>query len=330
MLSSYISAKDRVLVIASVGMRNVGDEAILEGLVHQLSSRDRIVAVSGDPRDTREMHHLQAVSPWAAPFALLHCNVLIISGGLFSNHMGPMQRLTPRFLQLAILLGVRCIFYGVGIYSSTPPKIRKQLRRVIPRLKLIAVRDAICVDVVHQMGGVAQLVPDLANSITPSKPERAVEILQHEGIELKRPLVGMALTATGMKSPESLLKAFASVINDMPNTQFLFIPMCRHPRLESPNDLLLAEELARRVPALNVLRGWYAPEEILAIFGLLDVAICMRYHGLLFSLRNERPIVAIPYSEKSNDIVYRHGLMTANMDAESIKARLVELERIGQ
>lgn len=330
MLSSYVTAKDRVLVIASVGMRNVGDEAILEGLILQLPRRDKVIAVSNDPSATRTLHHVQAVSSWAAPFALLRCNVLVISGGLFSGHMGPMQRLAPRFIQLATLLRVRCILYGIGIYSSTPQTIQEQLRRVIPRIKIITVRDASCINVVRQLGGDAQLVPDLASYISPSKPERAVEILQQEGIKLKRPLVALALTATGMESSEPLLEAFASVINDMPSIHFLFIPMCQHPSLESHNDLELAKALERRAPSLNILRGWYAPQDILAIYGLQDAVIGMRYHSLLFSLISNRPIIALPYSEKCNDFIQLHKLTKAEIDAEIIRAKLVELMGIGQ
>jgi len=328
-IGGVVDAADRVLVIASVGMRNVGDEAILEGLVQQLPARDRVVAVSGDPAGTREMHRLRAISVWATPFWLLWCNVLVISGGLFSGHMGPKQRLTPLLVQLALLMRIKCIFHGVGIYPSTPLKIQKRLRRIVARLTLITVRDEICVDFVRQLGGEAHLVPDLSLSMPAAPVERAEEILAQEDVDLHRPLVGLALTATGIESPEPLVREFSTVINEMPDTQFLFIPMCQHPRVAGHNDLLLADALQRRAPSLRILHGWYRPQEVLAVYGVLDAAICMRYHSLLFAHRTGCNIIALPYSEKCDDFVQRNNLSTTEIDAMSLVQALSDIEDDG-
>ena len=325
MLADQVRSQDRVLVLNGAGVYNVGDEAILEGVLHQLPRREQAVVVSRDPEDTRRLHGVQAIAPWMAPFELLSVRVLVIAGGMFSSHMGPMQRLIPWFIRLARLFGVRCLFHGVGIYANTPPATLARLRAVMPAVESVTVRDRVCVDVVAELGVTAEVVPDLANYM-PSAPEsEADDILLAEGVPATRPLVGLALTATGLEDDSQLIETFAALINDTPQATFVFIPMCQHPYVPSHNDLVLADRIAERAPALHIMRTWYGPQQVLAVFGRLDAAICMRYHSLLFAWRQHCATIALPYSPKCDDFIQAHQLVQAEFDATAIRAQLEDM-----
>ncbi|MFO7916597.1 MAG: polysaccharide pyruvyl transferase family protein [Anaerolineae bacterium] len=318
LLREHVSPGDRVLAINGCGVRNVGDEAILEGLRHQLPEGVDLTVVSRDPQDTAVLHHLEAVSPWGSLLPLVRTDAVVMMGGMISGHMGPLGRLIPRYLQIVGLLGRKRLFHGIGIYSSTPADVKRQLRDILPRMDLITVRDPICVPVVEKLGGRATNVPDLSFSMPVHSTEEARRILEEEEISRDGPLVGLALTRTGMEDAADLISAFTSVIARFPEANFLFIPMSHHPWVETHNDLTLARELQSLVPRLDILKGWYHPGTVAALFGLLDAAVCMRYHSVLFAYRSDIPFRAIPYSEKVTDFLRRHDMTAQALDADAL------------
>lgn len=63
------------------GFRNAGDEAILEAIARELKARGhQVVALSGDPRRTREEHDLKAFHR-LNPLALLGADLWLLGGG---------------------------------------------------------------------------------------------------------------------------------------------------------------------------------------------------------------------------------------------------------
>lgn len=65
------------------GFRNAGDEAILEAIARELKARGHeVVALSGDPKRTREDHGLRAYHR-LNPLALLRADLWLLGGGGF-------------------------------------------------------------------------------------------------------------------------------------------------------------------------------------------------------------------------------------------------------
>src|SRR5690606_26903894 len=94
-----------VLVVGAYGMGNIGDEAMLAGLLRRLRGR-RVTVVSGDPAATRRLHRVKAVSARRASTELARTDAVVIGGGsLFSSHMGRRGRLIPLFGLIASALG---------------------------------------------------------------------------------------------------------------------------------------------------------------------------------------------------------------------------------
>jgi hypothetical protein len=69
--------------------------------------------------------------------------------------------------------------------------------------------------------------------------------------------------------------------------------MSQHPFVPAHNDLLLGRRLQLRSPRLAILEGSLRPEEVMAVFGSLSAAVCMRYHSLLFAARAGTPIIPV-------------------------------------
>jgi polysaccharide pyruvyl transferase WcaK-like protein len=298
-----------VLVLGGYGYRNVGDEAILTGLLHQIGTHRRVSVVSRMPAETAALHGVNAIPLRDSVRALRsHASLIIGGGGLFGRDMGALGRLTPLYGLLASSLGVRVAIHGVGIDRDMRPIAAGLLRRLGKRAVTFTVRDHRSAEILAAWGIGAEVVPDLSASVPPAPARIGSELLRLAGIDPDRPVVGLALTAVRAHQTAALEAAVAHCIAAQPDVQFCFIPMSQHPFVDAHNDLLLGRKLQLRSPRLAVLEGSPRPEEVMAVFGCLTAAVCMRYHSLLFAARTGTPIVPLPYAPKCEVWVAEHGL----------------------
>jgi len=313
-----IRPTDRVLILGGYGVRNVGDEAILSGLLNELPDC-RLRVISRAPEETCGMHHIKAISPLRALRAVWGSDVLIVGGGgIFSGHMGSLGKLIPQFSGLALARGVRVSLHGVGVYPSAPRWVLRSIAALAPRLASITVRDAASARALRSFGVEVPVVPDLSEAMPPASSERGRELLRTLGLTPSHARVALCLTATESSLGDALLLSFPSVIESLPEVQFAFVPMSHHPTVSRQNDLWFARRLRSRAPRLAILEDWLHPAEILALLGQFSVVVGMRYHSLLFAERAEAGIIAIPYAEKCVSWIEEHGLEPAGMDAVSL------------
>jgi polysaccharide pyruvyl transferase WcaK-like protein len=298
-----------ILVLGGYGVRNVGDEAMLAGLLRQIGPNRRVTVVSRMPAETAALHAVKTISVWESVRALRsHRSLIIGGGGLFGRDMAVMGRLIPLYGLLASQLGLKVAIVGVGVDREMRPVAAMLLRRVARRTVAISVRDHRSAEVLAEWGIRADVLPDLSAGIAPAPARRGSELLRRAGIDPKRPVVGLALTAMRADQTGALEAAVAHCIAELPDVQFCFVPMSQHPFAHTHNDLLLGRRLQRRSPSLAVLDGSLRPEEVMAVFSRLTAAVCMRYHSLLFAERAGTPIVPVPYAPKCEAWIDEHGL----------------------
>jgi polysaccharide pyruvyl transferase WcaK-like protein len=312
-----------MLVVGGYGYRNVGDEAILAGLLTGLQGR-RVTIVSRSPAETTALHAVRAVPVTAAVAELArHRSLLIGGGGLFGRDMGAIGRMLPAYGLLAAALGRTVALHGIGIDHDLPLVTAAALRRLARRADHVTVRDPASAEVLRAWGVEAAVGPDLSSALRPATPAAATARLRAAGVDPRRPLVGLSLTAVNPALTDAVLDAVGSVMDALPDVQFAFIPMSQHPFVARHNDLLLAHRLQARQPRLRILEGWSHPSEVLAVFGQLDVVVGMRYHSLLFADRAATPCVPIAYAEKVSSWLADTGAAAVDLTAAAL------LERIG-
>jgi len=313
---------ERVLVLGGYGVRNVGDEAILSGLMNELPDC-RLRVVSRAPRETSDMHRVNAISPLLAPASLLNSDVLIVGGGgIFSGHMGTLGQLIPLFSRLALARGARVCFDAIGVYPSAPRWIVRSIAALAPKLASITVRDAASARHLRSWGVEAPVVPDLSQAMPSAPSKRGRELLHTLGLKPRRPRVALSLTATEPSPAEALLRSVPRAMDALPEVQFAFVPMSHHPTVPRHNDLQFGQRLRSMAPRLAVLEDWLHPAEILALLGQFPVVVCMRYHSLLFAARAGAEIVAIPYAEKCSSWLEEQGLDPVGTDEASLIERI--------
>ncbi len=298
-----------ILVVGGYGYRNVGDEAILAGLLEQVG-RDRSVSVvSRMPAETAAMHEVRAISPREAVLGLRsYRSVIIGGGGLFGRDMGAIGRLLPLYGLLASSLGLEVAIQGVGVDRDMRPVGARLLRRLADRAVAFTVRDRRSADVLAEWGIAADVVPDLSASVEPASAPVGRQLLHQAGVDPDRPVVGLALTGMREYQAAALERSVAQSMAELPDVQFCFIPMSQHPFVHAHNDLLLGRTLQSQNPRLAVLEGSLNPAGALSVFGCLSAAVCMRYHSLLFADRMGTAIIPLPYAPKCEAWTAERGL----------------------
>jgi polysaccharide pyruvyl transferase WcaK-like protein len=308
-----------ILVLGGYGYRNVGDEAMLAGLLRQIGPDRAVTVVSRMPAETTAFHGIRAIPPWQSVQALRSHRSLIIGGGsLFARDMGALGRLVPAYGLLASALGVKVAIHGVGVDRETRPIAARLLRLLGKRSNRFTVRDQESARVLAEWGIGAEVVPDLSAGVEPATARRASEVLRRAGIDPKRPVVGLALTAMREHQNAALEAAVGRCLAELPDVQFCFIPMSQNPFLHAHNDLLLGRRLQLSSPRMSIVDGILRPEEVMAVFGRLTAAVCMRYHSLLFAARAGTAIVPLPYAPKCEAWIHEHGLQPVQLEPDAL------------
>jgi polysaccharide pyruvyl transferase WcaK-like protein len=318
MTDVLLELPEPILIVGGYGYRNVGDEAILAGLLERLAHR-RVTVVSRSPAETSPMHGVRSVSIGnALPELLRHRSVIIGGGGLFGRDMGSLGRLLPGFGLLSQGMGRAVALIGVGIDSDQSGPGARLLRILARRAVAVEVRDAASLDVLRSWEIDAVVRPDLSSLMPALGPEIGRSILNAAGVDRSRPVIGLCLTAVDAALAEALSGAVAPVVDRFPDVEFVFIPMSQHPFVMQHNDGELARSLQARAPRIRVVEGSHHPAAIRSVFESLTAAVCMRYHSLLFAHDAGVPIVALPYAAKCRAWLAEHGMPSTEPTVEAL------------
>jgi polysaccharide pyruvyl transferase WcaK-like protein len=155
------------------------------------------------------------------------------------------------------------------------------------------------VEIAHGWGVRADLVPDLSEAMPPAPAQAGIGLLERAGVDLRRPTVGLALTAIRPELWRAVRSAVQRAMDAMPDAEFCFVPMSRHPSVPSHDDVRAALEIRNTRPRLRIVEEVVHPATILSAIGALDAVVAMRFHAMLFAERAGTPMVAIPYAEKN-------------------------------
>lgn len=316
--------KGSVLIVGGYGYRNLGDEAILAGLL-RLLGRDAVTVVSRTPASTAARHRVRSVGILGAVRALLrHGSVVMGGGGLFGRDMGLVGRLLPLFGLLALAVGRKVSIVGVGIDAGMPRSAAFLMRLLARRAAVVVVRDRASAADLAARGIAADVRPDLSTLATSAGRMAGLRSIRASGLEpRRRPVVGLSLTAVNPAVVEPVVAAVVGAVDALPAIDFLLVPMSRHPFVSAHDDEVLARRLIALRPRLRLLQS-DDPSEVLGVFEALSAAVCMRYHSLLFAERAGIPIVPIVYAEKCRHWLAERGRTPIDVSAASLTA---EIER---
>jgi len=309
----------RVGISGSYGGWNLGDEAILEGIIGELrrSVPAEITVFTRDAADTVRRHaveHAVAVREFLRDDilpALKPLDLFILGGGgiLFDAEVP----IYLREVELAHELGVPVMIYAVSAGPLDDSRAQAQVARCFDIAEAATVRDRRAKNLL-EYSGVRRDIRVTADPALLIEPEPLpAYALQVEALKNRRRLVGMSVREPGPAAPNlaemdyhALLANAADYIVDRLDADVVLVPMERRQHDLQHSHAVLAR--MRGVHHASVLRGEYTAGQLLSLIGHFEFAVGMRLHFLILAALQGVPFVPLPYAPKVLGFVDEFGL----------------------
>ena len=299
----------RIAISGSYGGMNLGDEAILEGILSQLraSVPADITVCSRNPADTLARHAVdRAISPRALTrkemaAELRDIDLLILGGGGILYDGDAEEYMREVFL--AHELSVPLFVYAISAGPLTEQRSRQAVREALNAspATVITVRDRLGYRLLEDVG-VTQEIHLTADPAFLLEPEALPpEALRADGVEVGRRLVGFSVREPGPAAPDinpdeyyALLANAADFIVKRYDADVVFVPMERTD-VQHSHAVVAHMQKAERA---EILRRRYTPRQLIEVMGHFEFAVGMRLHFLIFAVLRGVPFAALPYASK--------------------------------
>lgn len=290
----------RLLIGGYAGCGNIGDDAILQGLICRLRERNpevRLAALTGHARRDRRRFGIPCTSRLFFPavaLQMLRSDIFLLGGGsLLQDLTGKRSLMYYLFLlRMARFLGCRTGTLALGVGPLLSARSEQATRKVLRACDPVTLRDADSLRYLSLGGcdpGRLSQVPDPARFLKPAPDSRRVAILHQLGILESTRYFCVSVRPT-VPPREEPLRAIAAAVRRTARTCGLRL-------------ILLVMDVRRDLEAsLTVLRlsdcggSLFLADEAASVPALLSGAsllLSMRLHALLFAETVGIPAVAL-------------------------------------
>jgi len=316
---------------------NLGDEAILEGILGELRAtlQAEVTVFSRNPTDTLARHkveHAVAVRSLTrkeiAP-EIEKLDLFVLGGGgiLYDRD----AEIYLREVVLAREFGVPVILYAISAGPLVTPAARRAVQQVLNSSgPVISVRDRQGYRLLEDVG-VTQEIHLTADPALLLEPEELpVEALHAEGVDLNRHLVGFSVREPGPAAPDidpeeyyALLANAADFVVERYDAEVVFVPMEKADVQHSHGVVAHMQNPEKA----EILRRRYSPRQILDLMGRFDFAIGMRLHFLIFAAIRGTPFAALPYASKVTGLLEGLEMETPPLGSIGIGQLIATIDR---
>lgn len=305
--SNPMTRKLRIGISGSYGGLNLGDEAILDGILTRLrqSLAVEITVFSRNPRDTLERHGVEHAVPVreltrkAVCDEIARLDLFILGGGGILYDRDAETYLREVFL--AHELGIPVVVYAVSAGPLANPSAREAVRAALNPAALVTVRDRQGYRLLEDVGIDREIYLTADPALLETSDAFPLEILKAEGVEFDRHLVGFSVREPGPAAPDidtehyyALLANTADFMVDRLDADIVFVPMERTD-VQHSHAVVAHMQNSERA---EILRRKYTSRQTLGLMGGFEFAVGMRLHFLIFAALQGTPFVALPYASK--------------------------------
>lgn len=289
----------RVLVSGYYGFGNLGDEALLAGLLSGLRT-EQLTVLSQHPARTRALHGVASVHRLTGLSALPSHDALISGGGglLQDKTSSRSLRYYLGVIALARRLGKRVVVFGqsVGPLSAQGEQRVARALRGVP----VAVRDRASQHLLGRLGIPAVLVADTA-------------------LLLPKPLAQPGANAPVLLIPRGGYPHITDALGALAQRLHAEHAPLAALALQPGEDGEALDQIARRAPSLKRLSAATPQHALEQIAGARHV-VSARLHGLILAAHAGRPFSGIAYDPKVAAFLTESGqrVFPASPDPEAL------------
>lgn len=325
-------------ISGSYGGMNLGDEAILEGILGQLRatiSAD-VTVFSRNPENTLATHDVErAICPRSLTRRemipeIQKLDLLVLGGGGLLYDRDAEEYLREVFIahELAVPVMLYAISAGPLVTQASRQAVQRALN--VSPAPVITVRDRLGYRLLEDVG-VAQdihLTADPAFLLEPD--ELPIAALKAEGVEFDQYLIGFSVREPGPAAPDiepaeyyALLANAADFMVEREGTNVVFVPM-EKTDVQHSHAVVAQMKNAERA---EVLRRRYSPGQVLDLMGRFDFVVGMRLHFLIFAALRGTPFAALPYASKVTGLLEDLDMETPPLGSIGIGQLIARIDR---
>jgi len=295
----------KIILSGYYGCKNLGDEAILAGILHslrKLNNNLEITVLSGEPSLTEKRYEVNSVyrQDYKKIIRVISDSELFISGGgsLLQNVTG--WKSIPYYLGLTLiaqLYGKKTVFYAQGIGPVNSFIWPKVIKRVADNTDLITVRDKDSRSFLKNIGveqPPIKITADPVFAFTGENFKKNADYdFNYDFFTEFENMIGVCLKPW---NNNQYLSKMVKAVNDFAqeiNAFVVIIPF--HFNQDQKISRNFAKQLT--IPC-RVINDYFSPRKMLAFFNKLDLVIGVRLHSLMFSALKFVPFIALSYDPK--------------------------------
>ncbi|MGA7931963.1 MAG: polysaccharide pyruvyl transferase CsaB [Kovacikia sp.] len=278
------------------GLGNGGDEALLASLLQMLPKSVTPLVLSGNPVQTGDRYGVKAVNrknPGELIRALQQSQVFIWGGGSLVQDVT--SAISPLYyaglMKLAQMMGLKTIAWAQGIGPLKRPLTNWVAQHTFAGCTAISVRDRGSAALLSEWNIPFTLAPDPVWAMA-SKPVPGLW-------ELPAPRVAVNLRSHLSLTPARLANLTQALIAFQKATQtcILLVPF------QAAQDLAIAQTIQPQLPGPNQIIRLEDPQQLKGLFHGVEMAISMRFHGLIMAAAEECRCFALSYDPKVSQLM---------------------------
>jgi polysaccharide pyruvyl transferase CsaB len=299
----------RIGISGSYGGLNLGDEAILRGIITQLrrSVPAEITVFSRDAEDTKQRHEVERVvavrklSRDEVVPEIQRLDLFILGGGgiLFDGE----AQIFLREVALAHEHRVPVMVYAISAGPLRDPAAQAAVRDNLSRAAVVSVRERGARQILEDIGVHREIVVTADPALLLEPEPLPDDALKREGLDSERQLIAMSVREPGAAAPDisedvyhRMLADAADFMVDRYDAEVVFVPM--EPKMLDVQQCHAVMARMLRAQRATVLKGEYSSAQLLTLTGQFSFAVGMRLHFLIFASLQHVPFVALPYAPK--------------------------------
>lgn len=289
-----------ILACGYFGFGNLGDEAVLGGLihgVHQAGYAESFWAMSADVARTQREHTVQAVrrtdvrAVWQV---MRRSRVFVLGGGSLLQDITSARSIVYYLGMHALARqgGCRIAWIGQGIGPLRRGWARRWTARAARQAEVIVVREEASAELLVKMRVPnVQVGADLSFLLPAADPECGWRTLQQFGIVRDKPIVALA-PRHWVPALLPLLRGLVRHLAEKWQAQTVLLPM--HPH----RDIELSREIAAGEPTATVIDSHLSVQQAKNVLSCCQMVIGVRLHALMLAAAAGVPCLAISYDPK--------------------------------
>lgn len=283
----------KIVISGYYGFENLGDEAVLEGIITLLGAAEvEITVLSARPEITSKRYGVKSIGRYSIIqilAALAEADLFISGGGsLLQDVTGSFS--VPYYLSLAWLAklqGVKTVYYAQGAGPLNKFWSRKLTALSLNRFNLLGVRDQGSYNLLKQIG----VKQKLNLTVDPVFALADFEYNLHKKIKGKLE-IGVAVRPW---SADYISELAAGLNRFSAESSCKFLLFSFHKGSDEKTAVQLQKLLKAESELVKLPNQ---PNKALSFFSELDLFVGVRLHSLIFALLNQIPLLAISYDPK--------------------------------